>query len=139
LDREAGEPLKNDAAIRVQRSAVSGIGTTLSCTPVSMLVSLWFCTITSAPILQLFAFNSSKEEMCQQVPSASVAMPPRFIALKVVFFDAMIVFLPRSLARRSKRIQQRLGLVDVLTTLSRPGLRAWLRGMRPSKSLRKAA
>ena len=27
--------------------------------------------------------------MCQQVPSASVAMPPLFIALRVVFFDAM--------------------------------------------------
>jgi hypothetical protein len=27
--------------------------------------------------------------MCQQLPSASVAMPPLFIALRFVFFDAM--------------------------------------------------
>jgi hypothetical protein len=54
-----------------------------------MLISLSLCIITSAPILQLCASNNSREEMCQQVPSASVAMPPLFIALRVVFFDAM--------------------------------------------------
>jgi hypothetical protein len=53
------------------------------------LISLWLCIITSAPILQLCASNNSDEGMCQQVPSASVAMPPLFIALRVVFFDAM--------------------------------------------------
>jgi hypothetical protein len=31
--------------------------------------------------------------MCQHVPSASVAMPPLFIALRVVFFDAIFAFL----------------------------------------------
>jgi hypothetical protein len=30
--------------------------------------------------------------MCQHVPSASVAMPPLFIALRVVFFDAIFAF-----------------------------------------------
>ena len=80
-------------SVRAQRSAESGMGTTSSCTPVSMLVSLRPCITTSAPILQLFAFNSSKEEMCQQVPSASVAMPPLFISLKVVFFGAMFALL----------------------------------------------
>jgi hypothetical protein len=54
-----------------------------------MLISLWLCIITSAPILQLCASNNSDEEMCQQVPSVSVAMPPLFIELRVVFFDAM--------------------------------------------------
>jgi hypothetical protein len=54
-----------------------------------MLISLLLCIITSAPILQLCASNNSDEEMCQQVPSASVAMPPLFIELRVVFFDAM--------------------------------------------------
>ena len=73
------------------------MGTTSSCTPVSMLVSLWLCITTSVPILQLFAFDSSEEEMCQQVPSASVAMPPLFIAHRVVFFDA-IVCRPKLLA-----------------------------------------
>jgi hypothetical protein len=68
---------------------------------VSMLISLWLCIITSAPILQLCASNNSDEEMCQQVPSASVAMPPLFIALRVVFFDAMFAFLncSRALSR----------------------------------------
>jgi len=31
--------------------------------------------------------------MCQHVPSASLAMPPLFIALRVVFFDAIFAFL----------------------------------------------
>jgi hypothetical protein len=31
--------------------------------------------------------------MCQHVPSASVAMPPLFIALRVVFFGAIFAFL----------------------------------------------
>jgi hypothetical protein len=53
-----------------------------------MLINLWLCIITSAPILQLCASNNSDEGMCQQLPSASVAMPPLFIALKVVFLDA---------------------------------------------------
>ena len=68
------------------------MGTTSSCTPVSTFVSLWPCITTSAPILQFFAFNSSEEEMCQHVPSASVAMPPLFIALRVVFLDAIFAF-----------------------------------------------
>ena len=76
-----------------QRSAESGMRTTSSCTPVSTFVSLWPCITTSAPILQFFAFNSSEEEMCQHVPSASVAMPPLFIALRVVFFGAIFAFL----------------------------------------------
>jgi hypothetical protein len=74
----------------------------VSCTPVSMLVSLWPCITTSAPILQLFASNSCDEEMCQQVPSASVAMPPLFIALRVVFFDVMFaVWLLAAAQRRA--------------------------------------
>jgi hypothetical protein len=72
-----------------QRSAESGMGTTSSCTPVSTFFSLWPCITTSAPILQSFVFNSSEEEMCQHVPFASVAMPPLFIALRVVLVDAI--------------------------------------------------
>ena len=72
-----------------QRSAESGMGTTSSCTPVSTFVSFRPCIATSAPILQFFAFNSSEEEMCQHVPFASVAMPPLFIALRVVLVDAI--------------------------------------------------
>jgi hypothetical protein len=72
-----------------QRSEESGMGTTSICTPVSTFVRWWPCITTAAPILQFFAFNNSEEEMCQHVPSASVAMPPLFIALRVLFFDAI--------------------------------------------------
>src|SRR5271170_548597 len=54
-----------------------------------MLINLLLCITTSAPTLQLFAFNSSEDEMCQQEPSASVAIPPLFIAHNVCLFDAM--------------------------------------------------
>ena len=79
------------------------VGTTSSCTPVSTFFSLWPCITTSAPILQSFVFNSSEEEMCQHVPSASVAMPPLFIALRVVFFDAIFVSLNCSRPHPSSR------------------------------------
>ncbi len=59
-----------------------------------MLINLLLCITTSAPTLQLFAFNSSEDEMCQQEPSASVAIPPLFIALNVVLFDAMSSLAP---------------------------------------------
>jgi hypothetical protein len=54
-----------------------------------MLVSFWSSITTSVPILQLPASNSSEEPMCQQEPSASVAIPPLLIAISVVFLDAM--------------------------------------------------
>jgi hypothetical protein len=77
---------------------------------------------TSTPTFQLFASNSSAVEMCQQVPSASVAMPPRFIALKVVVFGAKFaaIFLASSYhlsgqLHRKKRVRAQLG------SLRRPG------------------
>ena len=62
---------------------------TRTCAPVAMLVSFPPSIITSVPIVQLPASNSSEEAMCQQEPSARVAIPPLFIATSVVFLDAI--------------------------------------------------
>jgi hypothetical protein len=40
-----------------------------------------------------FSLSTARRRMCQHVPSASVAMPPLFIALSVVFFGAIFAFL----------------------------------------------
>jgi len=50
---------------------------------------LWPCIATSAPILHFSLSTARKEGMCQHVPFASVAMPPLFIALRVVLVDAI--------------------------------------------------